>query len=89
MTIISALAVYFVIWWLTLFAILPIGLRTQAEDEEVVLGTVASAPSKFRGLRVVLLTTLVSGMIYGSWYMASTYFGVGVNDIPRILPDFQ
>ena len=41
-------AVYFIVWWLTLFAVLPIGLRTQAEDNEVVLGTVPSAPARFR-----------------------------------------
>ena len=47
-------AVYFIVWWLTLFAVLPIGLRTQAEDNEVVLGTVPSAPqsSGFPGARV-------------------------------------
>ncbi|CAH0340353.1 DUF1467 family protein [Rhizobium sp. CECT 9324] len=88
MAIISALAVYFVIWWLTLFVVLPIGLRTQAEDGNVVPGTVASAPTRFRGLRVMMTTTIVSALIYGGWYVASTYFGISVNDLPRILPEF-
>jgi predicted secreted protein len=88
MAIISALAVYFVIWWLTLFVVLPIGLRTQAEDGDVVPGTVASAPTRFRGLRVMMTTTIVSALIYGGWYVASTYFGISVNDLPRILPEF-
>jgi predicted secreted protein len=88
MAIISALAVYFVIWWLTLFVVLPIGLRTQAEDGDVVPGTVASAPTRFRGLRVMMTTTIISALIYGGWYVASTYFGISVNDLPRILPEF-
>ena len=34
MSILSFFAVYFVIWWITLFAVLPIGMRTQAEADE-------------------------------------------------------
>ncbi|MGO7954779.1 DUF1467 family protein, partial [Rhizobium ruizarguesonis] len=40
-------AVYLIIWWMTLFAVLPVGLRTQAEDDDVVLGTVPRAPTRF------------------------------------------
>lgn len=86
MAILSAFAVYFVIWWLTLFVILPIGMRTQAEDNHVVPGTVASAPTRFRGARVMLLTTAVSAAIYGSWWVAETYFGVSLKDLPILVP---
>jgi predicted secreted protein len=87
--ILSTLAVYFVVWWITLFAILPIGMRTQEEDNEIVLGTVASAPTKFRALRVVLLTTLASGIIYGSWLFCSMYLGFNLDSIPVIVPRYQ
>ncbi|MBB4570534.1 DUF1467 family protein [Rhizobium leucaenae] len=86
--IFSTCAVYFVVWWITLFAILPFGMRTQAEDNHVVLGTVESAPTKFRGLRVVLITTLVSAVIYGAWYISSHYLGFGFNSIPPIIPRY-
>ncbi|MCL6706665.1 DUF1467 family protein [Pseudomonas sp. R2.Fl] len=89
MQFLSAFAVYFIIWWITLFAILPIGLRTQADENEVVPGSVESAPARFQGGRVILLTTLVSGVIYGSWLVASTYFGVSLDSLPKILPDFD
>lgn len=46
--VLQGFAVYFIIWWMTLFAVLPIGLRTQADDNDVVLGTVPSAPTRFR-----------------------------------------
>lgn len=88
MQLISTFAVYFVIWWITLFAVLPFGLRTQGEDGEVVLGTVESAPTRFRAGRVVLLTTLVSGAIYAAWYVVSTRYGISLSSFPRVIPDF-
>ena len=64
MPIFSIFAIYFIIWWLTLFIVLPIGLRTQAEENEVVPGTVESAPARFRALRVFLLTTVLAAIIH-------------------------
>lgn len=87
--VIASLAVYFVVWWITLFAVLPFGMRTQAEDEHVVFGTVESAPTKFRAWRVVIVTTLVSALVYGAWYVASHYFGLGVDSIPRFVPNYD
>lgn len=55
-----ALAIYFVIWWIVLFAVLPLGVRTQGEAGEIVPGTPESAPFQPRMLRVVLMTSVVS-----------------------------
>ncbi len=89
MQLFSIFAVYFIIWWLTLFAILPIGLRTQAEDNEVVPGTVESAPARFQARKVFLLTTLVSALIYGAWHVFSVYSGVSFDNLPRLIPAFE
>ncbi len=89
MLLFSYFAVYFVVWWMTLFAVLPFGLKTQAEAEEVVLGTVESAPARFRGGRVVLMTTIVSALIYGGWYILSARMGLGIDAIPQFMPDFK
>ncbi|MBO3759842.1 DUF1467 family protein [Ciceribacter sp. L1K23] len=89
MQFLSAFAVYFIIWWITLFMILPIGLRTQADENEIVPGSAESAPARFRGGRVVLLTTLVSGIIYGGWLVAETWFGISFDSLPTILPSFE
>ena len=89
MAFMSGLAVYFVIWWLTLFIVLPFGLRTQGEDQSVVPGTVESAPARFRGLRVVFVTTVLSAVIYGCWLILSNVFGVGFDDLPHIMPQFD
>ena len=85
----SFFAIYFVIWWITLFAVLPIGMRTQAEAEDIVPGSVESAPARFRGGKVVLVTTIVSAVIYGGWYVATAYFGVGLDTLPNFLPKFD
>ncbi|GLR49634.1 DUF1467 family protein [Shinella yambaruensis] len=89
MQIFSYFAVYFIVWWMTLFAVLPFGLKTQAEAEEVVPGTVESAPARFRGGRVVLMTTLISAIIYGIWYVLSVRLGYGIDSIPQFMPDFN
>jgi len=58
------LAVYFIIWWLVLFAVLPFGVRTQHESGEIVPGTPESAPATPRLARIFLTTTVVSLIIF-------------------------
>ena len=43
-TISTAFAIYFVIWWVTLFLTLPFGVRSQHEDGEGAPGTDPGAP---------------------------------------------
>ena len=86
---ISILAEYFICWWITLFIVLPIGLRTQADENEVTSGTVKCAPARFRFWRVFLVTTLASIVIYAGWYTATVIYGVNVMTFPRIVPDFS
>ncbi|WP_136657029.1 DUF1467 family protein [Nitratireductor sp. XY-223] len=89
MSLLTALAVYFIIWWITLFAILPIGVRTQAEEQDVTLGTTESAPVKLQMRKKVLLTSLVSALIFGVYFVLTVAFGLSVDSIPRIVPDFS
>jgi len=89
MQLFSYFAVYFIVWWLTLFAVLPFGLKTQAEANEVVPGSVESAPARFRGGRIVLITTLVAGVIYGAWYVLSVRFGYGLDSLPQFYPNYE
>ena len=88
-SIISIVAEYFICWWITLFIVLPIGLRTQADENEVISGTVKSAPARFRFWRVFLVTTLVSLVIYAGWYTATVVYGLNVMSLPRFVPDFS
>jgi predicted secreted protein len=41
----TALAIYFIIWWVVLFAVLPWGVRSQQESGEIVPGSDPGAPA--------------------------------------------
>jgi predicted secreted protein len=62
-----------------LFAILPLGVRTQGEDGAVVPGTPESAPTRPRLLRVVVLTTLVSALVFAVLWVAMRYDVLGLD----------
>lgn len=89
MSLLTALAVYFIIWWVTLFAILPIGIRTQADEKDVTLGTAESAPLKLQMRKKVMMTSLVSVVIFGVYFLITVMLGFSVDSIPRIVPDFS
>ena len=86
---ISMVAVYFVVWWITLFAILPFSFRRQDEQDEVLLGTHSSAPKKPRFLFVILWTSVWSLLLLAAYYGVTTGLGFSVDDIPQILPDYN
>ncbi|MFV0296920.1 MAG: DUF1467 family protein [Hyphomicrobiaceae bacterium] len=58
------IAIYFILWWITLFVVLPFGVKTQQDAGTVVPGTPAGAPADFRLGRVLLITTLVTLVIF-------------------------
>lgn len=89
MTIVSGIAMYFIFWWITLFALLPVGLRTQAEEKEVTLSTVASAPAKPRIGLAFLRTTFVATAIFCLYYYMTQVQGFGLDDIPHFFPDLK
>jgi predicted secreted protein len=82
MSVSFAIAIYFIIWWVVLFAILPIGVRTQGEEGSIVPGTPESAPLETRVLRTVLLTTLVSGLVFGALWAAIRF---GLIDLGQLI----
>lgn len=57
MSITSAVVLYAVIWFMTLFVVLPIGLRTQGDEGEIVPGTHAGSPARLSMKRKALQTT--------------------------------
>jgi predicted secreted protein len=82
MSVTFAVAIYLVIWWTVLFAVLPIGVRTQGEDGAVVPGTPESAPAAPRLLRVVLLTTAISALVFAGLWVLVAY---GIIDLNALL----
>lgn len=59
-----ALAIYFVTWWIVLFAVLPFGVRSQEETGEVVKGSEPGAPVAPRLALKALATTLISAILF-------------------------
>ena len=83
MSIFTALAIYFIIWWVVLFAVLPWGIRSQHEDGEgeVVPGTDPGAPA-VHGLRVKLVwTTAVATVVFAAFYWAYVTKAVALDDL--------
>ena len=77
----TALAVFFLIWWVTLFAVLPWGIRSQQESGEVVPGTDPGAPLVPRLGRKLVWTTLVTCVVFGVLYVIYTDRLVTLNDV--------
>ena len=68
----TAIAIYFLIWWITLFAVLPWGVRNQEESGEVTPGTDPGAPATHREWHKLGWTTVVATTIFGILYIAYT-----------------
>lgn len=70
MSFVSLLAIYFIVWWLVLFAVLPFGVRTGDEESDVTLGTVSSAPVRPLLVRKAIATSLIAAVVVAAiWYV--------------------
>ncbi len=82
-TISTSLAVYFVIWWIVLFAMLPIGVRTSEEaGEKASPGTAESAPHLPNLLPKMVATTVVSSIVFAALYAIIVYHVITLDQIP-------
>ncbi len=52
--------IFITIWWTTIFAVLPFGIRTQRESGSVVPGSEPGAPARVHLGRISLITTAIS-----------------------------
>jgi predicted secreted protein len=78
------LALYFIIWWTVLFAVLPFGVRTQAEEGRVVPGTPESAPARPRLIRIFLINTMVATVVFVCVSLAIVYRLIPIADVPLL-----
>jgi predicted secreted protein len=89
MNIAFGIAIYIVIWWLVLFAILPFGVQPQGESEEgAVPGSAESAPAKPHFIPKLIATTLVSGIIFAGVYYVVFAGAYTLDDVP-FLPRYE
>lgn len=63
MSVISWAALYFIIWWICLFIVLPFRVKNQHDTGEVVKGTEPGAPVLFRLWPKLLATSLLAAVV--------------------------
>jgi len=69
----TALAIYFLIWWLVLFAVLPWGVRSQVEGGDVVPGTDPGAPAMPALGKKLIWTTGIATAIFAVFLVITVY----------------
>ena len=72
MSITTAIAIYFLIWWVVLFAVLPWGIRSQQESGEFAPGTDPGAPAIPHLAGKLLWTTIVATAVFAGCYVVYT-----------------
>jgi predicted secreted protein len=78
----SALAIYALFWVLSLFLVLPFGVRTHEEaGAERVPGQADSAPYGFSLARVALRATILAAALFGLFYLNYLYGWIGAEEL--------
>lgn len=73
MSVFTQLAIYFIIWWVVLFAVLPWGVHSQHESGEMTPGTDPGAPVLANIKRKLAWTTVVASLVFAAWLVVYTY----------------
>ena len=83
MALVFAISMYVVIWWIVLFAMLPIGVRTAEEaGEKSSPGNAESAPHTPNLLPKMVATTVVSSIVFAALYAVIVHRVFTLDDIP-------
>jgi predicted secreted protein len=73
MGVAGSIMTYLIVWWLVLFCLLPIGVRSQAESGDVVPGSEPGAPV-VTGLRQkAIWATGISFVVWGIMFLIVNY----------------
>ena len=83
MSLVSSIAIYFVIWWLVLFLVLPFGVKSQDDMNDVAPGTDRGAPHQHYMFRRAAATTVLAAIIFAGVYL---FFGVYEMSLEDLLP---
>ena len=83
MPVTTALAIFFLIWWVVLFAVLPFGVRSQHEEGEMPAGTDPGAPVLSRLGRKLVWTPAVAVVIFAACYVVYVNHLVSLEGLVR------
>ena len=75
------IAVFFLIWWVVLFAVLPWGVHSQEESADIAPGTDPGAPVVPKLGRKLMWTTLVAAIIFAAFYVVTVNRLVTINGL--------
>ncbi len=82
MQITSIAAIYLLFWMMSLFFVLPFGVRTAEEEgAESLPGHAESAPHRFSFGRVALRATMLSAVLFGIFYANYTFGWIGAEEL--------
>jgi predicted secreted protein len=81
----TAIAIYFIIWWTVLFAVLPWGVRSQHESGAVSPGSDPGAPSIPRVWRKLFWTTVTATIVFAICYVVYTRGLVSLEGLADLL----
>ena len=85
MSVTTAIAIYFIIWWTVLFAVLPWGVRSQVETGTVIEGTDPGAPTIPHLWLKLAWTTLASTVIFALCALTYSYRLVTLDGLARLV----
>lgn len=78
----TAIAIYFLIWWIVLFAVLPWGVRAQGEGGAP--GTDPGAPIMTNLKLKLVWTTVVSSVVFASFMWVYSRKLVSLEDLATL-----
>jgi predicted secreted protein len=82
MSLTTAAAIYFVLWWVVLFTVLPFGVRNATEaGEEVEAGNDPGAPTVLALGMKLIWTTIVSAIVFAVCASLYIYRIVTLDDL--------
>jgi predicted secreted protein len=83
----SILAIYLLFWTLSLFVVLPFGVRTHEEaGVERVPGQADSAPHGYSLGKAALRATVLSALLFGLFYLNYVYGWIGIDALDWASP---
>jgi predicted secreted protein len=81
----TAIAIYFILWWLSLFVVLPWGIRSQHESGDFPPGTDPGAPTLPRIAAKLLWTTVLASVVFAILYVVYVYRLITFEQIDRLI----
>lgn len=81
MTITGAIVLWAVIWFLTLYISLPIGMKSQGDVGVVVPGTPAGAPADLKLKRKMWMTTFITVPLWLAVVLTISYGGFTLDEL--------